>query len=106
MLYRDVLEELEIRIIETGCGREAYQLFSKYKEEVGLILLDIWLPGLNGWNLVEKIRQIDTWVPVFAISAIHPSELALKYEASGFTGFISKPIINTEEFRNFIKTYF
>ncbi len=91
MLIKDTLEDTGIRILESGYGEQAFELFQQYREKISLILLDICLPDIDGWLLIEKIRKIDQSIPVIAVSAILPYELESRYKQSGFTGYLSKP---------------
>ncbi len=105
MLIKDILEGSGIPILESGCGEHAFELFKKHRGKIGLILLDIRLPDCDGWVLIGTIRQLDQHVPVIAISAILPSELAAKYQLAGFTGYISKPF-KVDELQEVIISYF
>jgi len=105
MLIKDILEDTSIPIMESACGEKAYELFKNYREKIGLILLDIRLPDCDGWSLIGSIRQLDQKIPVIAISAILPSELAAKYQLAGFTGYISKPF-KVDELKEVIISYF
>ena len=91
ILISDMLDVTGIGIIESDCGTEAFEIFKRRRHEIGLILLDIYLPGFDGWKLISLIRQIDTQIPVIAISAILPFELAERYRAAGFNNYMSKP---------------
>jgi len=91
ILIREMLDDTYISIIESDCGTEAFEIFKERRHEIGLILLDIYLPGCDGWKLIGLIRQVDQQIPVIAMSAMLPSELAAKYRTAGFTGYISKP---------------
>ncbi|MBN2523831.1 MAG: response regulator [Bacteroidales bacterium] len=105
MLIKDILEDTGILIMESVCGEKAYELIKNYREKIGLVLLDIWLPDCDGWSLIGSIRQLDQKIPVIAISAILPSELAEKYQLAGFTGYISKPF-KVDELQEVIISYF
>jgi DNA-binding NtrC family response regulator len=105
MLIKDILEDTGILIMESVCGEKAYELIKNYREKIGLVLLDIWLPDCDGWSLIGSIRQLDQKIPVIAISAILPSELAEKYQLAGFTGYISKPF-KVDKLQEVIISYF
>lgn len=91
ILIKDILEDTGIPVLESGCGQQAFNLFMNYQKEIGLILLDIWLPDCEGWFLAGLIRQLNQQIPVIAVSAILPDELASRYRSAGCTGYISKP---------------
>jgi DNA-binding NarL/FixJ family response regulator len=55
-----------------------------------LILLDINLPGINGFSLMKKFQAINIWSPVLIISATESSATAKLAIESGASGFISK----------------
>lgn len=62
---------------------------------VDLIIMDLMLPnGVSGFDVAGEIRKDSAFqdVPVVAISASDASESVPKAQASGFAGYISKPI--------------
>ena len=60
----------------------------------GLILLDINLPGMDGYQVLEKLRNLDSTkdIPVIAISANAMPKDIEKGKRAGFDGYITKPI--------------
>jgi CheY-like chemotaxis protein len=101
LLITEILEGTKVSIMETGCGMEARNLFKEYSFEIDLVLLDIKLPDYNGWELLKQFRQENPLVPVIALSAILPTELAKKCESTGFDGYFSKPF-DIVEFKEFV----
>lgn len=91
LLIRNLLEESDISVLESDCANKAYELFKNSWKEIGMILLDIRLPDYDGWTLAKLIRRLDPFIPILAISAILPAELAKGCQATGFTGYITKP---------------
>jgi CheY-like chemotaxis protein len=61
--------------------------------EVDLILLDIKMPNLDGYETYPEIRKISNDIPVIAQTAYALTEDIAKIKETGFTDFISKPII-------------
>ena len=59
-----------------------------------LILLDINLPGMDGYQVLEKLRNQDStkYIPVIAISANAMPKDIEKGKKAGFDGYITKPV--------------
>lgn len=76
--------------IETfGNGEEAIR---KLHLKPDLVLLDIMLPGLNGIEVLKKIKQIDEDLPVIILSAQGRIEVALEALRFGAYDYFPKPI--------------
>lgn len=56
-----------------------------------LVLLDITMPGLNGFEVLQEIRRQNPIVGVIMVSALNPERLADKALAEGADGYIKKP---------------
>jgi DNA-binding NtrC family response regulator len=70
-------------------GEEGLELFQR--ENPDLILLDHWLPGMNGDEVLRKIKEIDSEVPVMIMTAQGSIELAVNSMKSGAFDFLVKP---------------
>lgn len=55
-----------------------------------LILLDVNLPGINGYSLLEKLQKLNVWSPVLMISATESPSAIGKALSRGASGFVSK----------------
>ena len=85
------LEANNYDVIAATDGKEALDKIKNNK--VDAVLLDILLPGMNGLEVLKKIRQENNSLPVFIITAFSSDErfeLANKFNASGF-------IVKTED---------
>jgi CheY-like chemotaxis protein len=104
ILIREMLNDADITIIETGCSTEVLDIIKGQKDNIGLILLDIYLPNCDGWTLASMIQQLDSKIPLIAVSASPPVDMELKYRNAGFKGYISKPF-DIEQLRQIIYSY-
>lgn len=75
-------------------GAEAVKLASECHPD--LILMDISMPGMDGYEATEKIRNNGVTCPVIAVTAYAFSTDKAKIMSKGFDAYISKPI-NEEE---------
>jgi signal transduction histidine kinase len=91
-LLRRALEDPAITIVEAGSGEEA--LTHLEREQPDLVLLDVMMPGLDGYATTEKIKQAagSNFVPVILITALCHREARLRGLAAGADDFLSKPI--------------
>jgi DNA-binding NtrC family response regulator len=72
---------LEKRVIEScGHGRHrAVEIFLRHKDEISVVVLDLGLPKLNGWEALQKMRKADPMLkPILASGYIsHDMESAM-----------------------------
>lgn len=88
-LVKDFLVRKDYEVLEAGDGEEALDVF--YEEKgIALILLDVMMPRLNGWEVVKEIRQTSK-VPIIMLTARgDESDELLGFEL-GVDEYISKP---------------
>ncbi len=93
VLLRLFIEDLEINIYEAESGYNALELFKT--TEFALILLDISMPGIDGFETLERIRNIiePEKIPTIFISAYSITESRiLQGIEDGAIDFVQKPI--------------
>lgn len=88
-LFESILKK-EYRLLHAWNGREAVELFRQYKPH--LILMDIKMPVLNGYEATAEIRKLSATVPIIAVTAYALAEDEQKISGSGFDEYTSKPI--------------
>jgi two-component system, NtrC family, response regulator AtoC len=76
-------------VVAAQTGEEGFDLFQK--ERPDLILLDHWLPGMNGDEVLRLIREKDTDVMVIIMTAQGSIELAVNSMKMGAFDFLIKP---------------
>ncbi len=104
---RDTLGALLIKenynLLFASNGIETLEMTRKYKPD--LILLDIMMPGMNGYEVCKRIRadEVLAEIPVILVTALDDKESRIEGIESGADDFITKPI-NSRELRLRIKT--
>ena len=93
-LVSDFLKKSGYDVIETEDGDETYKLFCKYGDEISLIILDIMMPGMNGWEVCKKIRETST-VPVIMLTARSEEFDELTGYEAGIDDYVTKPFSPT-----------
>lgn len=89
-----ILDDLNVELIRAFSGQEALRLCSK--EDFALVILDVQMPEMNGYETLELMRQRKKtkYLPVIFVSAIHRSDMnIIRGIETGAIDFIPKPII-------------
>jgi CheY-like chemotaxis protein len=91
-LVQGILSHYGIPSIGASTGEEALALLEQ--ETPTLIIVDLALPGIDGWGLLKilKNNRALAQVPRVAITAYHTAELATEAIEQGFDAYFSKPI--------------
>jgi CheY-like chemotaxis protein len=91
-LLRELLEARGYTVLEACDGQQALQMIEQALPE--LLLLDIGMPVLDGFGVILKIRENPRLapLPVVAVTAYAMRGDREKILASGFDGYLSKPL--------------
>ena len=68
-LLGNYLAEASYQVLAASDGVEAINLFEKEKDRIDLVLLDVMLPKIDGFGVLEVIRQ-SSLVPVIMLTAL------------------------------------
>jgi two-component system nitrogen regulation response regulator NtrX len=85
-----VLEDEGYKVISASDGHEALKLIEE--EMPDLVLLDIWMPGIDGIETLKRIRESNRSLPVVMISGHGNIETAVTATKLGAFDFIEKPL--------------
>lgn len=88
-LVKDFLTVKGFHVIEAENGEEAVELFFEQKD-IALILLDVMMPKMDGWEVVRTIRQYSQ-VPIIMLTARGEERDELQGFNLGVDEYISKP---------------
>lgn len=80
----------DYNILHARDGREAVELYQRHHPD--LILMDLKMPGMDGYEATRRIRTMDTDIPIIAVTAFAFAEDEQRVQQSGFNAYISKPI--------------
>ena len=92
--YEAILAPLGDRLISAGSGREALRLLLKH--EIAVVLMDVSMPDLGGFELAEIIREHPRFqkTAIIFVSAVHMSDLdRLKGYESGAVDYVAVPVV-------------
>ena len=88
-LVRDFLTVKGFLVVEAGDGEEAIDIFFEQKD-IALILLDVMMPKMDGWEVCRTIRKYSQ-VPIIMLTARGEEQDELQGFSLGVDEYISKP---------------
>ncbi len=88
-LVRDFLTKSNYEVVEAENGEEAVDIFFEQKD-IELIILDVMMPKMDGWQVCKEIRQYST-VPIIMLTAKSDERDELLGFELGVDEYISKP---------------
>jgi DNA-binding response OmpR family regulator len=87
-LVRELLQRVGHSVIEAGDGREGLRLLHNSRPD--LVILDVAMPGLDGWETLERIRELSA-VPVVMLTARAQELDKVRGLRGGADDYVTKP---------------
>lgn len=103
LLIEKMVKSFNFKVIRAKDGAEAVELCMT-NPEIDLVLMDIKMPNLNGYEAFSEIRKFNATIPIIAQTSYTFEDEINKIKELGFTDFISKPI-DKERLREMLKLY-
>lgn len=88
-LLRTSLELAGFETLDALDGRAALQRIDR--EAPDLVLLDLMMPVLDGWGVLEALKDREDRPPVIVLSAIESADSMERAERLGVAGYVTKP---------------
>ncbi|MFQ6027169.1 MAG: response regulator transcription factor [Dehalococcoidia bacterium] len=83
-----ILELGGYSVVPAQEGREALRKF--FAEPTDLVILDVTMPGMDGWTLLERIREVSD-VPVIMLTALEQEQYKVQGLRGGADDYVTKP---------------
>jgi CheY-like chemotaxis protein len=84
---REIFEERGYAVLEGADGSAGLEIFQRHQEEISLVVLDLHMPELSGYELLAELQIIDPDVPIVVITGYTPDEERLP----GIRAILRKP---------------
>jgi CheY-like chemotaxis protein len=108
LLLETLLGPTHVKLISVENGMKAINTVKKNKH-IDMVLMDLRLPVLDGYEASRRIKTLCPWLPIVAISAYAVGEEIDRCLKAGCDSFLSKPINTSELIRTmselFLKTH-
>jgi len=85
-----ILEEHHARVINASSANEGLYVLKKHKPNI--VLCDIGMPGVDGYQFIRTMREAGDHTPALAVTAFARPEDRLRALRAGYQGHITKPI--------------
>jgi len=72
---RALLDAFDLEVVEAETGEEALQLYQRLPAAPDLLLTDIVMPGMSGWELGDRLRRIQPGLPMLYASGYAKAEM-------------------------------
>ncbi len=84
-----MLQKLGYSVLTASKGQEAIEIFKKNK--VAFVILDMRMPGMNGYEIYHQLKKIQPKVKILLASGYTGDQSEKGLISIGFDGFIQKP---------------
>ena len=88
---QQVLEKSGFTVILAENGSEGVDRFVEQRDTVSLILMDLHMDVMDGFEATKRIREIDGRLPIFALTADVVGDIRKRCTDHGFTLLVAKP---------------
>lgn len=90
-ITRSLLENFDYKVIEATDGAHAIEIFKALKNQIDLVICDLVMPGIDGWQTLAELRKISPDIPAILASGYDQSMVMRGEHADQPQAFISKP---------------
>jgi CheY-like chemotaxis protein len=99
-VVREMFDYHGIQSWSAATAEDALKMIPQVKPN--LFVVDLALPGMDGWSFLKKLREDPATVdvPAVAVTAYHSIDVARRAIQAGFTAYFPKPIDTTSFVRN------
>ncbi|MDD4149082.1 MAG: response regulator [Bacteroidales bacterium] len=96
LFYSEIINPDEFELIYVDNGYDAIKKVHEMGDDISVILMDMKMPGLDGFSATKEIRKFNNSIPIIAQTAYAYKEDYDKAIAAGCNDYISKPIHEEE----------
>jgi len=90
-LTHAVLKGLGFEVIAASGGAAAVEAFQKRQGEIRLVLCDLTMPGMDGWETLDALRKLSPDIPVILTSGFAESQVMAGDHCTLPNAFLGKP---------------
>ena len=96
------LKELGFTVIEASNGLEALEMYRKNAAVISLVVADMGMPVMDGYELFNALKKLDATLPIIVSSGFGDSVVTSRIPGEQIAGLVSKPY-NFNELRDVLR---
>ncbi len=93
-VVRKMLEGAGYEVVEAESGEESLKKLEK--EHVNLVLMDVMMPGIDGWEATKRIKESGKGRVVMFTVCSEEEDMEKSFEYAGSDGHVNKPIVKEQ----------
>jgi CheY-like chemotaxis protein len=86
-----MLAKLGFTVLSAGDGLGAMDMFHEHQEDIRLVMTDVYMPRMNGWDTLEAVRQLAPDMPVILFSGCSEEQVMKELHSEIPQAFLKKP---------------
>jgi len=87
-----MLEQLGYRVLTSANGQEGVKVYDQHKEEIAMVLADMFMPGMSGMGLFHVLKEQDPNVKVVMMSGYSLEKADEELLSHGIVNWVQKPM--------------
>lgn len=96
LFYSEIIDKNKYDLIYVDNGNDAIRVVREKGNDISLVLMDMKMPGLDGFSATKEIRKFNPSIPIIAQTAYAFREDFENAISAGCNDYISKPIHEEE----------
>jgi two-component system, cell cycle sensor histidine kinase and response regulator CckA len=85
------LEQNSYKVVVANDGMDAIALYTKYQEEISVVLIDMMMPSIDGPTTISILKKINPDIKIIGVSGLASNHKMLKILGNSVKSFLSKP---------------
>ncbi|MEI6703872.1 MAG: response regulator, partial [Deltaproteobacteria bacterium] len=102
IIAKALLNKFGFTVLEAVNGKEALELYQRNATDIKLVMTDMGMPIMDGYELFYKLKKINPKLPVIVSSGYGDAEVSSRIAGEEIAGLISKPY-NPDQLRDVLK---
>jgi CheY-like chemotaxis protein len=90
-VMKNFLEGEGYRVLPAADGAEAVEMYLRHKDEIAVVVLDLGLPKLNGWEAFQKMKQENPGLQAIIATGYMSAEIESQMAQREVSGLVMKP---------------